>query len=62
MVKVEYTIEILREKQSTIGKETFTEHGLYLVLLSACHLGAIEVIKHFLNNHLNLFEINDRGV
>ena len=59
MVKVQYTMEILRKNQRKVGKQTFRDSGLNLVLLAACQKGSLDVVKHFLDNHMDLFDINE---
>ena len=59
MVKVHYTLHVLEEQQEAISKETFTEDGLYLVLLTACQFEATDVVEHFLDKHSKLFDINE---
>lgn len=58
MVKVEYASEVLLQKQPFITQKTFMEAGLYLVLLAACQVGAVNIIQHFLQNHSTIFDIN----
>ena len=59
MVRVQYTLQILQSKHDSVGRETFTTDGLHLVLLSACLGGSVPVIQHFIDNHINLFDINE---
>lgn len=59
LVKVEYTLQVLLQKQESITGKTFMEDGLYLVLLAACQVGALGIIKYFLQNHsTSIFDID----